>query len=114
MTILGYTPSQIRKTLTAGIFAAAAVAGLFLQVDPNLTQAFVVLGGAVLTVVVTFATKNHTWDDVGKAVNAAEVAALTVLGYFVTVPSTTAEKIAAVTGAILLFVSVLKVPNEGH
>jgi hypothetical protein len=111
MTIFGYSPAQARKTLTAAIFAVAAVVGLFVTVDPNLTQALVVLGGAALSVVVVFGTKNHSWDDVGKAVNQLEVAGFTAAGYFVTVPATTTEKIVAATGAVLSAASVLFVPN---
>lgn len=111
MKIFGYTPAQIAKALTSGIFAVGAIVGLFVTVDPNLVQAITVLGLAVLSTVVVFGTKNHTVDDYSKAINQLEFAGIAVVGYFATVPQTTSSAIIAATGAVISAISVLFIPN---
>jgi len=104
--------SEARKFVAALIVAAAAAAVFVVNFDPSLTDAVIVLSGAVFGVIGVFAAKNHTYDDVQKAVVALQGAALSVVGYFAVVSPGTQGKIEALVAAGLGVYGVWRVPND--
>lgn len=104
--------SQARKAVVSLIVAGAAAATLFIAFDPNLTAALTTLAGAVFGVITVFTTKNATEDDWSKAAAQLQASALSVVGFFVTVPTDTPEKITALVAAVIASYFVFKVPNE--
>ena len=103
--------AEMRKTLIALIALGAAVAALFWTVNPNWAQAGIALVGAAFAVITVFLSKNHTEADLSKAVAQLQAAALTVVGFFATVPTSTSGKIALILGALIAAYGVWKVPN---
>jgi len=111
--LFGYSLAQARKAAISLVVLGCAVAGLVISgIDPNFQQAAVLLTGSIFAVVGVFASKNATEDDLAKAVAQLQGNALTVVGYFVTVPTATAGKISLVVGALLGAYAVFRVPNE--
>lgn len=106
------TLAQARKAVVSLVVAGAAAAALFIVFDPNLTQALVTLVGAAFGVIGVFATKNATQDDWSKAAAELQAAALSVVGFFVSVPTDTPEKITAVVVALIASYFVFRIPNE--
>ena len=106
--------ARYRKLVVACIGMAGAAAALILTgYDPTFTQACIALAGSVFGVVGVFASKNHSVDDLSKAVAALQGAALTVVGYFATIPTDTPEKVAILAGSVVTVIAVFWVPNEG-
>jgi len=101
-----YKLDEVRKLLVSLIFAAAAVVGLFVTIDPTFTEACVALVGPLFAVIGVFAAKNHSADDLQKALEQLKGAALTVVGYFTVVPSSTSAQIGTL---IVAFASVMGV-----
>lgn len=106
------TLAQARKAVVSLIAAGSAAAALFIVFDPNLTQALTTLAGAVFGVIGVFSTKNSTPDDWSKAAQQLQGAALSVVGFFVAVPTDTPEKITALVAALIATYAVFRVPNE--
>jgi hypothetical protein len=109
--ILGYTLAQARKAVISAIVLVAAAVGLFVAVDPNFTQAVIALAGAGFGVAGVFAAKNHTVDDLSKAVAQLQASALSAVGFYVTVPMSTVGKISTLVAALLSAYAVYRVPN---
>lgn len=59
-----------------------------------------------------FAAKNHSPDDLQKALEQLKGAALTLVGYFTVLPTTTTERITAIIGAIVSAFAVYWKRNE--
>jgi hypothetical protein len=113
MMIFGYTLAQVQKFVVSAVFVVGAALALVLsQYDPSFTQALVALVGAVFAAAGVFLSKNHTPDDLSKAVAQLQGAAIFVVGYFTTVPTSTVEKITLLTGALLSGYLVYKQSNE--
>lgn len=109
--IFGYSLAECQKAIVSFIILALAVAALFITVNPGLQTACVVLAGAVFAVIGVFMTKQHTVDDVGKAVSQLQGAVLSVVGLFVEVPTTTVAKIGVIVAALLAAYAVYKREN---
>jgi hypothetical protein len=110
---MSYSLAQVRKTIVSLVVLAGAVVALFWTgFDPNLTQAVVVLVGAAFGVLAVFTTKNATPDDWSKAAAQLQAAALSVVGFFVTVPASTETKVGVVIAALLSAYAVFRVPND--
>ncbi len=104
--------SQAKKAVVSLVFAGAAAAAFIVQFDPNLTESLVALTGAVFAVIGVFVSKNHTEDDLSKAVSQLQGSALSVVGFFTVVPTTTVEKVTALVASLLSVYGVYKVTNE--
>lgn len=104
--------AEIRKTLVAIVALGCAVAGIFISgFNPNFQQAAIMLIGSVFAVIGVLCAKNHTEDDLSKAVAQLQGSALTVVGYFTQIPTSTAGKIGLIVGALLSMYAVWRVPN---
>lgn len=106
------TLATARKAVVSGIVAVAAAVALFVAFDPNLTQALVTLAGVVFGVIGVFSTANSGPDDWSKAAQQLQASALSVVGFFVTVPTDTPEKITALVAALIAAYAVYRTPNE--
>ncbi len=106
--------SYAKKAAVSAVFLGGAIAAVVIaDYDPNFTQAVVALVGALFAVIGVYASKNHTEDDLSKAVAQLQGAAVFVVGYFVTVPASTVEKVTVLSGAVLSAIAVFQVRNEG-
>lgn len=111
--IFGKSIPEARKTVVAIISLIGAVVAIFFTgYDPNFTQACVALAGALFAVAGVFMAKNHTEKDLSKAVSQLQGAALTVVGYFVTVQPDTAHQIAILSGAVVSVFAVFWISND--
>jgi len=104
--------AQYRKLAVSVVSFGAAAVALFITTDPGLNAALVSLVGAGFGVVAVFAAKNHTPDDLSKAVAQLQGAALSVAGFFVTVPTTLPEKLAVLSAAAVSVIGVYWARNE--
>lgn len=103
-----------RKAVVSVIALGGAALALVLnKFDPSFTQTCIALAGAVFGVLGVWASKNHTFDDLSKSVAQLQAAALTVVGYFTVVPTSTVEKITLLVGAALSALAVFAVRNDG-
>jgi drug/metabolite transporter superfamily protein YnfA len=109
-----YSLGEMKKTIVSLIFLGAAVAGLFVAMDPNFVQACVSLVGAIFAVIGVFSAKNHDVEDLQKALEQLKGAALVVVGYFTVVPTTTAERITALVGGVVSVIAVYWTSNAGE
>jgi drug/metabolite transporter superfamily protein YnfA len=112
MNPLNYSVDELRKAAVSLVFLVAALVGLFVATDPDFVQACATLVGSVFAVVGVFAAKNHTKDDLQKALEQFKGAALTIVGFFTIVPTTTAERATALVGAIASVVAVYWTVNK--
>lgn len=112
MNPLKYKPAELRKLLVSLIFAVAAVVGLFVTIDPSFVQACVALVGPVFAVIGVFGAKNHSADDLQKALEQLKGAALTVVGYFTVVPPSTEAQIGTLIVAAVSVIAVYWTAND--
>jgi hypothetical protein len=106
--------ARYRKMIVALIAAVGAAAALVVNgYNPSFTQACIALVGPVFGVIAVFASKNHSIDDLSKAVSQLQAAAITIVGYFATIPTDTGQKITILVGSIVSVIAVFWVPNEG-
>jgi hypothetical protein len=111
--IFGYSVAEAKKAVVSAIFLIGAIAALVLSnYDPGFTEACVALAGSVFAVIGVFLSKNHTEDDLSKAVSQLQGGALTVIGYFVTVQPGTVQKITILAGAAVSVIAVFWVSND--
>jgi uncharacterized membrane protein len=111
--IFGRSIAEAKKTVVSALFLIGAVLALILSdYDPNFTQACVALAGAIFAVVGVFMAKNHTEQDLSKAVSQLQGAALMVVGYFATVQPGTVQKITVLTGAAVSVIAVWWARND--
>lgn len=107
-----YPLTEVNKAVVSGVFVLGAIAALvFADYDPTFTEAVVVLTGAVFALIGVFMSKNHTIDDLSKAVSQLQGAALFVVGYFSTIEPGTVEKITVLMGALVSAYAVYRVQN---
>jgi hypothetical protein len=107
-----YKAAETRKLIVSLFFTIGAVVGLLVASDPGFPEACAALAGSVFAVFGVFAAKNHTPDDLQKALEQFKGAALTIVGYFTVVPTTTAERATAIIGAIVSVYAVYRMSNE--
>lgn len=111
--ILGRSLAETKKAVVAFISLVGAVLALALSdFDPSFTDACIALAGGVFAVIGVYMAKNHTGQDLSKAVAQLQGAALTVVGYFATVQPGTVQKISVLTGAVVSVAGVWWVRNE--
>jgi uncharacterized membrane protein len=111
--IFGYSIAEAKKAVVSAVFLIGAVVALiFSDYDPGFTEACVALAGSVFAVAGVFMAKNHTKDDLSKAVSQLQGAALTVVGYFATVQPGTVQKITILAGAVVSVIAVYWTTNE--
>lgn len=107
--------SNAQKAVLAAVGLLGALAALFIpDYDLSFTDAVVGLVGPVFAVIGVFAAKNHTPEDLQKALEAAKGAALAVVGYFTVVPAGTDMKVAVLIGAIATVFGVWWRPNTAY
>jgi multisubunit Na+/H+ antiporter MnhB subunit len=104
--------AQAKKAVVSLIFLGGAAAALiFSGYNPDFTQSVVALAGAGFGVVTVYMAKNHTDDDLSKAVAQLQGAALSVVGFYAVIPTDTVGKISLLTGAALSAFAVFKARN---
>jgi hypothetical protein len=112
--IFGYTFAEAAKAVVAAIALVGAGAALALSdYDPSFTDACIALVGPTFGVAAVFMEKNHTVDDLSKAIAELQAAALFVVGYFTVIPTGTGEKIALLVGSVLAVYAVWRKANAG-
>lgn len=112
--IFGYTLPEARKTLAALVISILGLVAYFLTFDPGLEPAIVAVSIAVLNVAGVFLSKNHTLDDVQKAVTALVASVLALSAFFFKVEATDTETILALVGAVFNVLAVYAVKNAGR
>jgi hypothetical protein len=106
-----YSLAEVWKPVVALIFLIVAAIGLFITAEPGFVEACVTLAGAVFAVIGVFAAKNHTKDDLQKALEQLKGATLAVVAYFAVVPTSTEEQITALVGAVASVIAVYWTSN---
>lgn len=109
----GYTISQLSKAIVSFIFLAGYVALIFITFNPGLITSVALIVPAAFAVVGVFGAKNHTADDLQKALEQMKMAVLSVVSYFTLVPASTTNKIGMAIGALASFIGVYWARNEG-
>lgn len=109
--------SEYAKAIVAGIGLVGYVLLTFITFDPGLIQAVQLLVPAAVGVILVWGAKNHTPDDLNKALSALVATAITVVSYFTTVPADTTNKIGMAIGALCVVIGVYWTRNTtpaGH
>lgn len=106
MNPLNYGLAEVSKALVALIGFIGYVLAIYLTFDPNLITSIQLLVPAAVAVIVVFAAKNHSPDDLQKAVSGLVAAALTVVNYFHTLNASETNKILVAAGALVTIVAV--------
>jgi hypothetical protein len=102
----------MRKALVAIVSLGCVVAGILLgHIDPNFQHAAVLLTGSVFSVIGVAMAKNHTEEDLSKAVAHALAAAVTLVAFFATVKTSTVGDVSLILGAAVTLYGVWRVPN---
>lgn len=83
--IFGYTIPEAKKAVAGFIVFALSVIAYWIAFDPSLTTAIPVLGSAIVGVIGIFMSKNHSPDDVQKALAALFAAIIGVASVFLSV-----------------------------
>jgi hypothetical protein len=102
---------EYRKAVVAGVVALFAFLIFFVTFEPGTQEAAIAVVIAVFNVGSVFLNKNHTLDDVSKAVGALQASSLGLVTLFVTLDPTTVESIGAIVLAILNVYGVWKSIN---
>lgn len=102
---------EYRKAVVAFLIAAFALLAFFVTFDPGIQLAAIALTGAVFNVVGVFLAKNHTLDDVSKALTALQASTIALVGFWVTVDPSTTESVAAIIAAVVNVYGVWRVTN---
>lgn len=109
--IFGYTIPEAKKAAAALVVFALGIVGYFVAFDPSLTQAAPLLASAVVGVVGVFLAKNHTADDVQKAVQALLASGFAVASVYLTVDPNTVQTITTLVLAVVNVVVVHQAVN---
>lgn len=113
--IFGYELSEIRKALIAAlyvIFAAVMLIGFAPKV--GFENAVFAIVGPLFGVFAVFEAKNHTPDEVQKALEALKAAVFSALSYYVAIPAHTGQAITMLIGGVVMWLGVKYVPNAGR
>lgn len=108
---LDYSLAEVQKWVVALVVLGLSAAAFFITADPGFNEAAIALTGEVFAVIGVFAAKNHTADDVSKALAQLQGAVLSVVGYFVVVDPNTVEKLTVLVGAAVAVYAVWQVRN---
>ena len=114
MKILGYDLAEAKKAAIAFVVSAAALVGLFVVFDPNLTEAAVAVVVALFNVLAVFNAPRHSFADVSKTLVALVASGVALVGFFHTFNPGETEKIIAIAAAALNTIGVFYVQNEGR
>lgn len=112
--IFGYTIEECRKAVVAAIYVGFAVVMLVgFAPAVGFENAVLAIVGPLATVALVFQAKNHTPDDVQKALEALKMAVLNAVAYYVTVPDSTGESITMLIAGVVMYLGVRQVRNLG-
>lgn len=112
MNPLDYSFAEVRKFVVAAVIVALAAVAFFVTYDPGFEDAVVALTGAIFAVIGVFADKNHTVDDVSKALTFLQGSAISVVGFFATVPAATETQVGVLVGALVAAYGIWYTAND--
>lgn len=112
MNIRGLSIDEAKKAVLAFVVAVFALAAFFITFDPGAQTATIAVVVAVFNVIGVFMAKNHTADDLQKALTAFQASTVALLAFFVTVDPSTVESVGAILTAIVNVYAVYKVTNK--
>jgi len=110
--IFGYTLGEAQKFVVAFIFFAATLAGFFIAFDPATTPALVAVSGAIFALAGVFLNKQHTVDDMSKALSQLQGTLISLVGIYVTVDPALITKIGMAVAAVIGVYAVYKREND--
>lgn len=102
---------EYKKAVVAGAIALIALLAFFFTFDPGVQPAVVAVIIAVFNVGSVFMNKNHSLDDVSKAVGALQASSLGLVTFFITLDPSTVESIGAIVLAFINVYGVWKAMN---
>lgn len=111
MTIFGYSLEEIQKSLVALVAFIIAGVALFVTLAPGFQEAVEVLLIALIGVVSVFSLPHPTVDSVNKALGAFISAAITVIQFYHTIPSSTTTKVIALVYAFAVVYVIWRTRN---
>jgi hypothetical protein len=99
MKIFGYELPEIRKALIAGLYVIFAIVMLVgFAPAVGFENAVFAVVGPLFGVFAVFEAKNHTPDEVQKALEALKAAVFSALSYYVVIPAHTGQAITMLIG----------------
>lgn len=113
--IFGYELAEVRKALIAVVYLGFAAAMLvFAAPKVGFENAVLAIVPPLFAAIGVFEAKNHTPDDVGKALQALWGAIASAIAYYVAIPNSTGEAITMLIAGVVMFLGVKYVPNAGR
>lgn len=109
--IFGYTVDQVKKAVVAAVGAAILLAAFFIVFPVGFETAAMAVITQVFGVVGVFLAKNHTVDDVSKAIQQLTASVLALLVLFIQLDPNTVQTAIAIVGELVLAVSVFLAKN---
>jgi hypothetical protein len=113
--IFGYSIAECRKAVVAAVYVAFAVF-MLVGVAPEVgfEEAVLACVGPLFGVWAVFEAKNHTPDDVQKALEALKAAIFSAISYYVIVPDHIGQAITMLIGGVVIWLGVKYIPNVGR
>lgn len=112
--MFGYELEEVRKFALAAVGALVLLASFFIAYPVGFEDALGVVVGEVFAVAGVFLAKNHTADDLAKAVQNLAGATIALVAFFETVSPTTEAKVFAIIAQLAVVYGVYKVANDGR
>lgn len=115
MKIFGYELGEIRKALIAGLYVIFALVMLIgFAPAVGFENAVFAVVGPLFGVFAVFEAKNHTPDEVQKALEALKAALFSAVAYYVAIPDHVGQAITMLIGGVVMWLAVKYVPNAGR
>jgi predicted small integral membrane protein len=115
MKIFGYEIGEIRKALIAGLYVVFAVVMLVgFAPKVGFENAVFAVVGPLFGVFAVFEAKNHTPDEVQKALEALKSAVFSAISYYVVIPGHIGQAVTMLIGGLVMWLAVKYVPNAGR
>jgi hypothetical protein len=105
--IFGFSLAESRKAVVAAlylVFSIVMLAGVVPHV--GFEEAVIAVVGPAYAVIGVFMAKNHSVDDLQKALEALKAAITTTLGFYIAVPASTANILEMLITGIVMAVGV--------
>lgn len=109
--LFGYSIDQVQKAVVAAVGAILLIVGFCVAFEPGTEAALtaiIVYGFGVARVAMA---KNHTVDDLQKAVEQLATAIVGMVGLYFTVDPSVLEIVLAVIANVAVVYAVFRVPN---
>ena len=110
--VFGYTLQEAKKAVVAFVLSAVVLVGFFIAVPMEFQTMLPIIIGQLFGVAAVFLTKNHTADDLSKAVQQLAGSVFSLVAVFTQVSPDTVESVALVIAQLTIVYAVYQARNH--